>query len=35
MEVLEDILMPIADKLNNNLYLTALRNGFMVALPLT
>ncbi len=34
MEVLEDILMPIADKLNNNRYLTALRNGFMVALPL-
>ena len=26
--------MPIADKLNNNRYLTALRNGFMVALPL-
>ncbi|SDK19975.1 PTS cellobiose transporter subunit IIC [Sediminibacillus albus] len=33
MEVLENILMPIADKLNNNRYLTALRNGFMVALP--
>ncbi|GAA0353355.1 PTS cellobiose transporter subunit IIC [Alkalibacterium iburiense] len=34
MEILEDVLMPIADKLNNNRYLTALRNGFMVALPL-
>lgn len=34
MSVLEDILLPIADKLNNNRYLTALRNGFMVALPL-
>lgn len=34
MEVLENVLMPVADKLNNNRYLTALRNGFMVALPL-
>ncbi|WP_208560167.1 PTS cellobiose transporter subunit IIC [Marinilactibacillus kalidii] len=34
MSVLEDILLPVADKLNNNRYLTALRNGFMVALPL-
>lgn len=34
MSVLEDVLLPIADKLNNNRYLTALRNGFMVALPL-
>ncbi|WP_225744002.1 PTS cellobiose transporter subunit IIC [Marinilactibacillus sp. Marseille-P9653] len=34
MSVLEDFLLPIADKLNNNRYLTALRNGFMVALPL-
>ncbi|WP_218162437.1 PTS sugar transporter subunit IIC [Alkalibacterium sp. 20] len=34
MEVLENILLPITDKLNNNRYLTALRNGFMVALPL-
>ncbi|MDY0393993.1 PTS cellobiose transporter subunit IIC [Virgibacillus halophilus] len=34
MEVLENILMPVADKLNNNRYLTALRDGFMVALPL-
>ncbi|MDL4839507.1 PTS cellobiose transporter subunit IIC [Aquibacillus rhizosphaerae] len=33
MDVLENILMPIAEKLNNNRYLTALRNGFMVALP--
>lgn len=33
MEFLEDILMPVADKLNNNRYLTALRNGFMIALP--
>jgi len=34
MEVLENVLLPIADKLNNNRYLTALRDGFMVALPL-
>ncbi|HLS09396.1 PTS cellobiose transporter subunit IIC [Lentibacillus sp.] len=34
MEMLENILMPIADKLNNNRYLTALRDGFMIALPL-
>ncbi|PXW92219.1 PTS system cellobiose-specific IIC component [Streptohalobacillus salinus] len=34
MSMLENILLPIADKLNNNRYLTALRNGFMVALPL-
>lgn len=34
MEVLENFLMPIADKLNNNRYLTALRDGFMIALPL-
>lgn len=34
MEVLENILLPIADKLNNNKYLTALRDGFMVSLPL-
>lgn len=34
MEVLERILMPVAEKLNNNRYLTALRDGFMVALPL-
>lgn len=34
MEFLEKILLPIADKLNNNRYLTALRDGFMVALPL-
>ena len=34
MNVLEEVLLPIADKLNNNRYLTALRNGFMVALPL-
>lgn len=34
MEILENILLPIADKLNNNRYLTALRDGFMVALPL-
>ncbi|WP_100010067.1 PTS cellobiose transporter subunit IIC [Lentibacillus sediminis] len=34
MQVLEDFLLPIADKLNNNRYLTALRDGFMVALPL-
>ncbi|GAA0592185.1 PTS cellobiose transporter subunit IIC [Virgibacillus siamensis] len=34
MEFLENMLMPIADKMNNNRYLTALRDGFMVALPL-
>lgn len=34
MNVLENILLPIADKLNNNRYLTALRDGFMLALPL-
>ncbi|SDB82869.1 PTS system, cellobiose-specific IIC component [Pelagirhabdus alkalitolerans] len=34
MDMLENVLMPVADKLNNNRYLTALRNGFMVALPL-
>ncbi|WP_067839628.1 PTS cellobiose transporter subunit IIC [Amphibacillus sediminis] len=34
MDTLENVLMPVADKLNNNRYLTALRNGFMVALPL-
>lgn len=28
------MLLPIADKLNNNRYLSALRDGFMVALPL-
>src|SRR5690625_5578141 len=34
MQYLEDFLLPIADKLNNNRYLTALWDGFMVALPL-
>lgn len=34
MDKLESILMPLADKLNNNRYLTALRDGFMIALPL-
>lgn len=34
MEKLEDVLLPIADKLNNNKYLASLRDGFMVALPL-
>ncbi|GEM00920.1 PTS system, cellobiose-specific IIC component [Halolactibacillus halophilus] len=34
MNMLENVLLPVADKLNNNRYLTALRNGFMVALPL-
>ncbi|RSL35027.1 PTS cellobiose transporter subunit IIC [Salibacterium salarium] len=34
MDLLERILMPIAEKLNNNRYLTALRDGFLVALPL-
>jgi len=33
MSKLEDILIPIAEKLNNNRYLSALRNGFMIALP--
>lgn len=34
MSMLENVLLPVADKLNNNRYLTALRNGFMVALPI-
>src|SRR5699024_7634531 len=34
VEVLENVLLPLADKLNSNRYLTALRDGFMVALPL-
>lgn len=34
MDILENFLLPIADKLNNNRYLSALRDGFMVALPL-
>lgn len=34
MNFLESFLLPIADKLNNNRYLTSLRDGFMVALPL-
>lgn len=34
MKFLESVLLPVADKLNNNRYLTALRDGFMVALPL-
>ncbi|WP_094243821.1 PTS cellobiose transporter subunit IIC [Tetragenococcus halophilus] len=34
MEALENVLMPIADKLNNNRYLNALKNGFLIALPL-
>lgn len=33
MDFLEKFLMPVADVLNNNRYLTALRNGFMIALP--
>lgn len=34
MSVIEKFLLPIADKLNNNRYLTALRDSFMLALPL-
>src|SRR5699024_11874020 len=34
VEVLKYVLLPLADKLNSNRYLTALRDGFMVALPL-
>ncbi|TMN21745.1 PTS cellobiose transporter subunit IIC [Lentibacillus cibarius] len=34
MDMLENFLMPIAEKLNNNRHLTALRDGFMIALPL-
>ncbi|QAA34518.1 PTS cellobiose transporter subunit IIC [Clostridium manihotivorum] len=34
MAFLEKYLMPIADKLNNNKYLAALREGFMLSLPL-
>ncbi|WP_276675755.1 PTS transporter subunit EIIC, partial [Caldibacillus debilis] len=33
MEFLERWLLPVAEKLNSNRYLTALRDGFMVALP--
>lgn len=33
MDFLEKFLMPVAEVLNNNRYLTALRNGFMIALP--
>ena len=28
MDKLEDVLLPIADKLNNNKYLASLRDGF-------
>lgn len=34
MNFLDRHLMPIADKLNNNKYLAALREGFMLSLPL-
>lgn len=34
MSFLDRHLMPIADKLNNNKYLAALREGFMLSLPL-
>jgi cellobiose PTS system EIIC component len=34
MNFLEKHLMPIADKLNNNKYLSALRDAFMLTLPL-
>lgn len=34
MNFLDKYMMPIADKLNNNKYLTALREGFMLSLPL-
>lgn len=34
MEKLENLLLPLADKLNNNKFLASLRDGFMVALPL-
>lgn len=34
MQFLERFFLPIADKLNNNRYLGALRDGFMVALPI-
>ncbi len=34
MNFLDKHLMPIADKLNNNKYLAALREGFMLSLPL-
>ena len=34
MQFLESFLLPLADALNNNRYLTALRDGFMVALHL-
>ncbi|BAC12737.1 PTS system, cellobiose-specific enzyme II, C component [Oceanobacillus iheyensis HTE831] len=34
MQLMERFFLPIADKLNNNRYLSALRDGFMVALPI-
>lgn len=34
MQFMERFFLPIADKLNNNRYLSALRDGFMVALPI-
>ncbi len=34
MNFLESFLLPTADKLNNNRYLTSLRDGFMIAQPL-
>ncbi|WP_272031996.1 PTS cellobiose transporter subunit IIC [Oceanobacillus kimchii] len=34
MQFMERFFLPIADKLNNNRYLGALRDGFMVALPI-
>ncbi|MGL5956433.1 MAG: PTS sugar transporter subunit IIC [Brevinema sp.] len=34
MKVLEDILMPIADKIGKNKYLLAIRDGFLISSPL-
>ncbi len=34
MEIIDKYLMPIAEKLNNNVYLTVIRDAFMLTLPL-
>ncbi|WPC39206.1 PTS cellobiose transporter subunit IIC [Clostridium sp. JS66] len=34
MEIIDKYLMPIAEKMNNNVYLTVIRDAFMLTLPL-
>jgi PTS system cellobiose-specific IIC component len=34
MEIIDKYLMPVAEKLNNNVYLTVIRDAFMLTLPL-